>query len=664
MTTMNDYEEMDDVPTEEIAEQETPLDITQLVSHRNIAELLDDEDLDEIGECIFRGYEEDEESRKEWMKKYKSGMEIALQISKTRTYPWPGASNIKFPLMTMACLQFHARAYPALVPDFGVVSVKTVGKDPNGLKMMVADRVETYMNYQVQEQMTGWDEDMDRLLITLPCTGTEFKKTYRNTSTGQNVSEHVFAKDLVVNYFAKDLESALRKTHILEMSENDIEEHERAGLFLECEYESTPEVRNDESTRLIDEGQGLQEPGGTEGIPRIILECHTYYDLDNDGYAEPYIITIDKDTHSVLRIVARFIKDGIEKKNKTIIKITPEEYFTKYTFIPSPDGGFYGLGFIHLVGSLNRTVDTLINQLVDAGTLSNMQSGFLSRSFRQRSGSMTFQPGEWKVVNSTGQDLGQGIYPLPVREPSGVLFNLLGMLIEIGQRVTSTTDMMVGENPGQNQKATTTNAVMESGMKVFTAVYKRIRRSLTKEFIKLYRLNAQHFDKKEYVEILGLPDTTPTAESDYTKDFTTTNYIKIIPSADPNAATSAQKMEKAKILLELVPLGLPKEVVLKRILAAAEVENIEEFKLDEQQQQPQPDPKIQLEAGKLQLDTQKVQHDAAIQDREQLRKETETEIKAHKLGLDAHVKMSTAANATAAQIAIASMNGQNGGSSD
>jgi len=645
-------EDMDEGYDEMEEEESTLPPLEELVAHPNIAQLLDDEDLQEIGKKVVDGYNDDEMSRQQWLIKYKEGMEIALQVPKDRTWPWPKASNVKFPLMTIACLQFHARAYPSLIPTDGVVSVKTVGKDPSGIKAQMADRVQTHMNYQVMEQMEDWDEEMDRLLITLPITGTEFKKTYYDSELKRNVSEHVFAKDLVINYYAKDLESAVRKTHILEMDHNLLEEKERAGLFLECDYLGTAVARDDETTRLIKDSKGLQEPKDDEDTPRTILECHCFYDLDCDGYEEPYIITVDKETQQVLRIVARFTKESIHKNGDEIVKITPDEYFTRYLFIPSPDGGFYGLGFIHIVGSLNKAVDTIINQLIDAGTLSNLQSGFLSRSFRQRSGNMQFQPGEWKVVNATGQDLGQGIYPLPVREPSAVLFSLLGMLIEVGQRVTNTTDMMVGENPGQNQKATTTQAVMESGMKVFTAVYKRVRRALSKEFLKLYKLNGRFFDKKEYADLLGIPDTAPTAEQDYDNDYKVGNLIRIMPSADPNASTSVQKMQKAQMLLQLIPLGLDKTVVLKRILQAAEIDNIDEFKLDQQQQQagPPPDPKIMLEAQKLQLDAQKQQHDIGIEDREQLRKETETDLKARKIGVDAHVRMTDSANRTAASV--------------
>lgn len=634
-------EEQDFVPPEieeEIEEGEHNLpSLSSLTSIPNIATLLSDDLLDTIGKNVVQGYEDDETSRHMWLEKYKEGMEMALQIFKDKTWPWPKASNVKFPLMSIACLQFHARAYPSLVPTAKVVAAKVLGDDHSGMKAQRAMRVETFMNYQVLDEMDSWDEDMDRLLITLPITGTEFKKTYFDSEYGCPVSEHVFAKDLVINYFTKDLDRAPRITHIIEMSRNEFEEKERAGLFLDVDEDLQPndQTRDDPSTRLIRDREHLVEPSEDRNIPVLLLEQHTFYDLDGDGYAEPYIITVNKANSKVARIVARFQKDAIEQSKGMILKITPDQYFTKYTFVPAPDGGFYGLGFIHLVGGLNKAVNTIINQLIDAGTLSNLQSGFLSRSFRQRGGNMQFQPGEWKIANATGQDLASGIFPLPVREPSAVLFSLLGMLIEVGQRLTSTTDMMVGENPGQNQKATTTQAVMESGMKVFTAVYKRIHKALGKEFKKLYKLNSENFDKKLYAEILDVPVETLDIENDFsTKDY------KVCPAADPEASSHATRLAKAQALVQLIPMGLDRIIVLKRLLAALEIENIDEFKLDQAQQQgPPPDPKIMLQAQELQLTAQKQQHDMALADHEQQRKDKETQIKAEKIGVDARVKI-------------------------
>lgn len=604
-------------------------DIASLVNHSNIAEELDEDTLKTIGRTIRQGFDEDEGSLTEWRKRYEAGLEKALQIASIKNDPWPGASNVKFPLLTLASLQFHARAFPMLVPTDGVVVAKILGLDPLGLKFEKARRVHYHMNYQLLDQMEHWSSDMDRLLITVPITGTEFKKTYYSPELERNVSEHVFGKDLVVNYFTKNLESSPRKTHIISITKNELEEKIRAGIYLEQKYVKEPEIRQDETTRIIDSSKGLQAPSDTTTVPLTMLECHCYWDFDGDGYEEPYIITIEKDSMKVARIVARFDKEGIKQKSGKIVKISPIEYFTKYEFIPSPDGGFYGLGFIHLVGALGDAVDTLINQLIDAGSLANSQSGFLSRSFKQRGGDLSFRRGEWKIVNATGQDMSKGIMPLPTKEPSGVLFNLLTLLIEYGQRITSTTDIMVGENPGQNQKATTTVAVVENGQKVFTAVYKRIRAALSQEFIKLFNLNYKHFDVKEYSAILGVEP-----EAAYREDYNS-KELKIVPSADPNASSLQLKAQQAQALLPLIQLGLPADVIIRRYLQAMEIDNIEEFQLEAlAQRQGQPAPEFMLKMQELQLDVAKFQHEQNIDIREQMRKDLETRIKSMEVGLN------------------------------
>ena len=582
-------------------DKELNLSLEEIASKDNLAEFISEEELLEIGEKIVRGYEEDEDSRKEWKKKYNAGFELALQIHKDKTYPWNKASNVKFPLMTVGSLQFHARAYPALCPNGALVSAKIVAPDPDGRKARRGRRIEAHMNYQLREQMDGWEEGMDRLLITLPITGTEFKNIYYDSDSGHNISEHVFAKDLVVHYYTKSLAKAARITHIIAMSSNDIKEKINGGMFLDIDL-SSPTPREDDSTRTSDATQGMSPPAVDDDTPFTILEQHGYYDMDGDGYKEPYIFTVDRDSKRVLRIVARFEKEGIKKKNGKLWKIIPQQYFEDFKFIPSPDGGFYGLGFMHLIGPINEATNTIINQLIDAGSLSNLQSGFVSKAFRNKGGNFKFEPGEWKPVNAvSGQDLKQGLFPLPVREPSTVLFQLLSFLVEAGQRVTSTTDIMVGENPGQNQKATTTLTVMENGMKVFTAIYKRIRKSMDREFKKLYDLNYDFFDEREYLNIVDTlitPEDMPYVFKDYEYED-----CDIIPSADPEASSKLIQRQKAEILMQLIPMGLPRGVVIKRFMEAMDIEHIEEFQLDALNQ-PQPDPEIMLKAQKLDVDNQ------------------------------------------------------------
>lgn len=610
----------------ETESQDTNLDITSLPREVNIAELLDDEQLLRIGSEVVEGYVTDEDSRKDWLDLYQKAIYIANQVVEVKNTPWDNASNVKYPLLTIGALSFHARAYPSLLPSKGLVSTEIVGIDPLQVKYKQAKRVEMHMNYQFSHEMENWEEDMDRLLLVLPITGCEFKKTYFNSDIGINISEHVRATDLVVDYYAKDLESASRKTHLIQASANDIKSLQLQGIFKTCEL-GEANARKDSVTDTKDKATGINRPSRNTNTPYLLLEQHTFLDLDNDGYAEPYIITVEKNSKKVLRIVARFTRNGIVKKEGKVVKITPVEYFTKYDFIPNPSGAFYGIGFNILIGPLNHAVNTLINQLIDAGTLSNLQSGFISRNLRIRGGAYNFIPGEWKQVNATGQDLAQGIMPLPVREPSAVLFQLLSLLINAGERLTSTTDMMVGENPGQNQKATTTMAVLDQGMKVFTAIYKRIRKAMSKEFVKLFKLNSIYIDDSVAFALFDDGSGTNKEYAVFKEDYNSSNF-SVIPSADPNVAVKAEKLQKAMALRAAAserPMFYDLIAVERRFLEAFEIESIDEVLLSpEEIQAPPPDPKLLEVQRKAAMDEHTKQVDAA-----------ELQLKAAELEVDA-----------------------------
>lgn len=564
---------------------------------KNVAPLLDDAYLDKLGASIKQQYKDDDNSRSEWMETYEYAMKAAMQVYEKKNTPWDNASNVKYPLITVGALQFHARAYPALLPPKGFVGISSIGMDPTGQKYLLGKVIGTHMSYQFQYEMKGWEEGMDKLLITLPITGCEFKKTYFDPQKGFNCSEHVPASDLVINYWAKSLEDASRKTHVIPMTRNDIVSMQRAGLFREVELGNP--IKNQTLAETIkDETTGTKRPGTVdESTPYTLLEWHGYIDLDEDGYAEPYVVTIEESSSRVLRIVARYYAEGIiQNEQGAVIRITPVEYFTKFDFIPNPSGGFYGIGFGRLLGSLNEAVDTMVNQLVDAGSLSNLQSGYISRNLRIRNGKHTFKPGEWKEVNATGQDLRQSILPLPVREPSMVLFQLLSMLIGAGERISSTTDMMVGENPGQNQKATTTMAVLDQGMKIFTAIYKRIRLALGKEFEKVFALN-HYFLDEEKTKILFDGNAV------IKKEFYDLNNMVVYPTADPANTSSAEKLGQAQALLQVMTLGGFNDFEIKRrYLEAIGIDDPERVLLDPQQSPPPPDPKLLKVQGDLQED--------------------------------------------------------------
>lgn len=578
-----------------------------VVNESNIADSLDEDTLKDIGREVVEGYNMDSDSRTEWEQKLEEALKLATQVVEEKSYPWPNAANVKYPLITTAALQFASRAYPALIPGPNLVKGRVVGYDEDGSKTERAIRIGKHMSYQLMEQMENWEEDMDKLAIIIPVVGCAFKKTYYSPIKKQNISELVLAQDLVVDYYTKSLEDATRVTHKLHLTERDITERVLQGIYSDVDL-APP--NGDTESRISDEINGLTEPGPSDATPYTILEQHRYWDIDGDGYSEPYIVTVEVESQKVLRMVARFDPDTIEKDdNGQIIYIEPVHYFTKFPFIPNPDGGFYDIGFGTLLGPINSTIDSTINQLLDAGTLSNLPSGFLGRGIRLKAGNYKFSPGEWKFVNTTGDDLKKSIVPLPINQPSAVLFNLLSLMIQSGERLSSTVDSMVGENPGQNQKATTTMAVLEQGMKVFSGIYKRLYRSLKKELRKLYRLNSIYLPLEEYFMILDPNEERAAAigRGEYML-----GDADVIPTADPNVATEQQKLAKATGLFELMQTGMinPQEAV-RRILEAQEQPGIERL-----MEVPPPQPSIeqlelqqkgQIEQAKIQIEQAKVQ---------------------------------------------------------
>lgn len=549
--------------------QEPVLSAQAMLEMTNIAEELDEDELKKIGNECKQGYDDDWNSRSDWEDETAEWVELANQVREDKTFPWPDASNIKYPLVLTAAMQFNARAYPALVPNDGkIVKAKVFGLDPTSQKAARASRVEKLMSYQVMEDMPNWEDEMDQLLMILPVTGMAFKKTYYDSFLKKNCSRLVLVENFVVNYWAKSLEEAERTSEIITISDRELKARQRAGVYLDIEL-GQPDTSKEKS-----------------GIWTLI-EQHTYIDIDDDGYKEPVTVLFEQRSGKILRITARFDSESIQlNEKKKIVYIKPIQYYTKYGFIKAVDGSFYDRGFGHLLGPINDSVNTLVNQLTDAGTLNNLQSGFIGKGIKLKLGNSAFSPGEWKVASSTADDLRKQIVPLPTKEPSPVLFQLLGMLIQSGKELASVAEIFTGKMPGQNTPATTTMATVEQGMKLFTAIYKRVYRSLKEEFKHLYRLNYLYFPK-EAVAVLDEPVSQA--------DFNTRDY-DVCPSADPTVSSQSERLIKAQGLLELLPTGLLDPVkVVSRVLEAQEQPNWQELipgmKETGQAQVPeQPDP--------------------------------------------------------------------------
>jgi len=584
---------------------------SKAISSANLCDRFEDADLQDIGIECWTGYDLDERSREHWLKRNEAGMDLALQIQKDKSFPWPGCANVAFPLVTIAAQQFHARAYPAIVNGVDVVKCATFGEDPDGKKGAHASRVSTHMSWQLLYQDKCWEEQEDKSILNLSIVGTNFKKSYYSASEKHNVSELVLAKDLVLNYWTKSVNECPRKTHKIPMQRNEIYEKVMRGTYRDCLeeswYKETPAPKQSTTQVNKDNRQGVTPPQPDNTTARLILEQHVNLDLDDDGYAEPYIITVDADSKYVLRIVTRFDQESdIERvaagpRKGKIIKITSMEYFTKRTFIPSPDGGIYDIGFGIFLGPLNEAVNSLVNMLLDCGTMQTTKGGFLGRGAKIRGGVYTFAPFEWKRVDSSGDDLKKSIVPLEINEPSQVLFQLLRLLIQYTSRVSGTTDITVGENPGQNTPAQTSNNMIEMGQKIYTAIFKRIWRSSKEEFQKLFKLNGLFLP-------LDLPQVGGATRADYQG-----SADQISPVADPNVTSESMKLQMAVAVKQSAAStpGYDHDEVEKRFLKALHVDNVDVIFPGTKGQPPPKDPKLVIAEtniqGKLQIQERELQ---------------------------------------------------------
>ena len=549
----------------------------------NIAEGMGQAEIDQLAARVIEDYNTDLESRVDWEKANNEWMDLARLAIQKKTWAGETVANVKYPIITNATIQFASRAYPEIIKGEEVVKPKVIGQDQDGQKLARGERVSKHMSYQLLNEMPGWEADVDQLLFTLPVVGCAFKKTYFSAIESRNVSEMVFASNLVVHYYAESLQKASRITHVVELTQNEIVERIRSGVYLDFDIEELGTTSNEKWTNV------------DEDTPHKFLEQHRWYDLDGDGYQEPYIVTVHEESQKLVRISARYELSGVQQNEKgEIIRIEPVHYFTRFLFMPSPDGSFYGMGFGSLLYSINSAANTALNQLLDAGTLANRQSGFLGRGLQLgRGASLKLRAGEWKPVQATGDDLRKNIVPMNVKEPSRVLFQLLGMLIDSGKELSGITDVLSGQSPGSNVPAETTLALIEQGLQVYSAIHKRIHRSLYHEFQKIRRLNRLYLSNESYNTILDEP-------SDVQADYNSTDH-DIIPVSDPNSTTNMQRIIKARALLDMRGQGFDDNEINKRYLKALQIDDIEGLIPKEA---PPPDPIEELALADKQADIQ------------------------------------------------------------
>lgn len=569
---------------EQTQEQPNPLEtLAHILTLDNVAEYLDEDQLAKIGSDAVTDYKIDRASMKDWLDRMDRGIELASMVKESKSYPFPKAANVKYPLVTTAALQFNARAYPAIVASDGVVKAKTFGQDPQGVKAALGERVSEYMSWQLLSEIEEWEEDTDKVLVQLPIVGTMFRKVWYDPTMGRVRCRVVAPGALILNDKVKSLSEAPRITEEISLYPDEIASRRLSGFYRDLEYR---EADNEDRSK-----------------PEDFIEQHCRLDLDGDGYEEPYVVTVHKESERVARITADFEQGDVVSGERGIVRIKRGTYFVAYHFLPAMDGGFFGVGFGLLLGDISETVNSIINMMMDAGHMASLGGGFIGSEFRIKGGAQTFKPGEWKNVNAKGADIKNSLVPLTFPGPDSTLFSLLGLLIDAGKEVASVKDVMTGDTGGKTMTATTTLALIEQGMAVFSASYKRIFRALKQEYKLLAKINAETVSVEQYNAFHDTRDQEgQQIMLEPAQEFNMAG-MDIEPVADPRSVTKMQQAAKAQILMELSAQGVvDKAESTRRILEATDIQDSEELA-------PKPDP-IQMQMGELSL--QAAQADAAI----------------------------------------------------
>jgi chaperonin GroES len=508
------------------------------IAFENIAEDLDDDLLLKIGRCAVEGYTSDKDSMQEWVDGVELGLDLVKQEKESRSEPWAGAANFKSPTLMSAALKFSDRASTELLRGRDIAKTAVIGKDDDNQKADRAERVSEFTNYQLNVQMPEWREEHDKLLYDLPYIGVAFKKTFFDPRLGRNVSNLISYPGFVVSNTADSITRLRRFSEVFELSKNEVLERQNQGLWLDVSVEGT--------TTDSDEGDEAESDKFQE-----FIEQQGYYDIDGDGYEEPYVFTVHLSTSKVMRIVPRFgpenviVKkvnravtlDTMMDKDVDVIRIEPENNITKYGFLRDPQGGFLDVGYGHLLGALTAGINATTNQLIDSGTLANVQGGWLAKGFRKRMGDTRIKPGIWNQTGLTAQDMQNGIMPHQFKEPSATLFALMEMMVGSSQELSASADLT--QALGANAPATTTLALIQEQQLSSGAVILRIYRSMTQEFKKLYVLNSKFTDPEEYKNILD------DEKADFAKDFNLKG-VDVVPVANPEVSSKIQRIQLAQ----------------------------------------------------------------------------------------------------------------------
>ncbi len=555
----------------------------------NLAEVLDPQDLRNISNELIAGIEKDKASREDWEKTYKDGLEyLGMRFDEERSEPFAGASGVIHPLLGEAVTTFQAQAYKELLPAGGPVKTQVIGAY-DSLAEEQAQRVKEFMNYQITHVMEEFDEELDQMLFYLPLAGSAFKKVYYDESLGRAVSKFIAPEDLIVPYYTTDLETCNRITNVIKISENEVRKLQSVGFYKKIDIsggDSTDEYSGVKEE--IDKLSGM-EPSYDDGEVSLLYEVHCNLELDGfedtdeegqpTGIKLPYIVTIDANSNDILSVRRNFREDD-PLKNKI-------EYFVHFKFLPGL--GFYGFGLTHMIGGLSKASTSIMRQLIEAGTLANLPAGFKTRGIRIRDEDTPIQPGEFRDVDAPGGSLRDSIQPLPFKEPSGTLLQLLNILVNSGQKFASIAEINTGQgNP--NAPVGTTLALLERSTKVLSAIHKRLHNSQKKEF-KILSKVFQEYLPQEYPYAVANNETTIKL-SDFDEK------VDIFPISNPDIFSQSQRIAMAQEMMQLVqsnpqvhgPNGTYE--AYKRMYAAIGVDNVEQILTP-----PPPTDPLPLEAG-------------------------------------------------------------------
>ena len=515
------------------------LDISSLGFGDNIAEVLDDEQLSSISKELCTAIEEDDAGREEWKKAYEEGLTLLGLTYEERTEPFNGSTGVVHPLLNEAVTQFQAQAYKEMLPAGGPARTLVVGQvTPE--KEQQAERVKSYMNYQITVEMEEYDPEYDQMLFYLGYGGSAFKKVYYDGELRRAVSPYVLPKDLIVPYSARDLGTAERVTHVLRISKNNLRKQQVSGFYRDVEIPTPTQTERDEIEEKTDKISGVEPSGEPEDY--LIYECHCFLDIpgfedkDEDGnptgISLPYIVTVDATSGTILAIRRNFRENDPKKKKK--------QYFVHYKMLPGM--GFYGFGLIHLLGNLSRSSTSVLRQLIDSGTLANIPAGFKAKGMRIQDAESPIQPGEWRDVDAPGGALRENLMPLPYKEPSATLMSLLGFCVTAGEKFIGSSDMGMGDS-NQELPVGTTIALLERGSRVMSAVHKRMHYAQKQELRLLAEVFSEYMPPEYPYQVEGQKPTIKKQDFD--------GRVDIIPVSDPNIFSMTQRIALAQQQLTL-----------------------------------------------------------------------------------------------------------------